>query len=114
MAEGIGSVFAIIDKLAGASLATGLLLLIYAIWKGELTFGRELKRCREDYQTQLDAAGLRHKEELTQLRADMRLTIDAEKSRGDRLWELLLDGRSLVRQSVEATAKLAERGTVRE
>ena len=109
MAEGIGSVFTVIDKLAGASMATGLMLLIWAIWKGELTTGRELKRCEAGYQEQLDEANTRHKEELAQLRADMRLTIDAEKARGDRLWELLLDGRSLVRQSVEATAKLAER-----
>ena len=71
----------------------------------------ELDTCRSDFQAQLDAANTRHKEELAQLRADMRLTIESEKARGDKLWDLLLDGRSLVRKSVEATAKLAERQT---
>lgn len=98
-----------LDTLGSLGVGSALALVIYAGWKGELAFGRELRTCRQDFQAQIDQNNLRHAKEIEQLRNDFRAQLAEVQARATKFEELLLDQRSINRRAVETAAHLAKK-----
>ncbi len=72
----------------------------------------QLEEVRAGYQKQLDDANKSHAEQVAQLRTDFVAQLTAAERRAEAWRELVMEGRLLVRQSVETTAELAKRHAV--
>lgn len=73
------------------------------------TYQQQLEDLRADFKLQMAEVRASHKEQLEALRADFRTQLSAADERTGSFRDLLVEGRTLVRQSVESVTKLAER-----
>jgi ribosome recycling factor len=72
----------------------------------------QLEEQRAHYQKQLEDAEEGFREQLAQLRADFSAQLAAAEKRAETWRDLVREGRTLVRQSVETAAELAKRHAV--
>lgn len=106
-------IFAVVDwgALTVKDLVYALLML------AALTLGHrrvwcwyyQLEETQRFYTGLLELERQNHKATLEQLRADFKLQLEAAEERADSWRELVMDGRTLVKQSVSAVAELASR-----
>jgi len=112
----MGPIFATVDW----GTVTGKDLIYAAVALAALALGHrkvwcwyyQLEEVRLGFQKQLDDANRVHGEAIAQLRADFVAQLIASEKRSEAWRELVMEGRLLVRQSVETTAELAKRHAV--
>lgn len=109
-------VFAVVDwgtvtvkDLVYAGAALSALLFGYRkVW----CWYHQLEDIVRIYQETLERERRINAETLAQLRADFKLQLDAAEERADSWRELVMNGRTIVAQSVSATVELAKRHAV--
>lgn len=101
----MGELTTVLDLVSRITVGTVAALFIWAAWRGEVTFGRELRSC----QKQIDDNNARHLVELNQLRADFREFLAAEVARTRDWKELALEQRLVIEHSTQAAAELARK-----
>jgi len=114
--ESAGVVFAVVewgeltvkDLVYGGAAVTALLLGYRKVWCWYYQLEDQIRIYRE----MVELERTNHKATLEQLRADFKLQLDASEERADSWRELVMDGRTLVRQSVTVAAELAKRNAV--
>ena len=76
------------------------------------TYVKQLEELRADFRSQLDEARASFRTQLETARGDFRTQLDASEARAEGWRELVLEGRALVRHSVDATVEIAKRHVV--
>ena len=103
-----GGLVTVRDLVYAVLLLVALLLGHRKVW----CWYYQLDEQRAYYQKQLEDAEQSFREQLGQLRADFSAQLAASEKRADAWRDLVMEGRLLVRQSVETAAELVKRHAV--
>jgi hypothetical protein len=106
-----------VKDLVYASIFAGALLLgrnkvwawFYQLEDCRTTYEKQIEHMRNDFRAQLEEARTSFRAQLETARADFRIQLEAAELRAEGWRELVLDGRALVKHSVNATVELAKK-----